>query len=270
MLRLAFFGSPDFALPSFRKLAADKRFALVLTATQPDRPSGRGLQLKPTAVKQAALSAQIPVLENIPSVADLQKAGVEKIAIAAYGRIIPAEIVNNWECVNLHPSLLPKYRGASPLQSALLNGDTETAVTTMLINEKMDAGDILRQEKIAIPENLGLAELETLCAERGADLLAETLLSDIQKIRRPQDETQATYCRKITSADLLIPPGESARQIHNRVRAVGACLTHRGKKVKILKTNWQNGQLEIITVQPEGKAPLAYADFKNGYGEIIL
>jgi methionyl-tRNA formyltransferase len=269
-MKLAFFGSPDFALSSFQKLLADKRFEIVLTATQSDKPSGRGLKLKPTAVKQAALDANIPVFENIPSEADLRNAGVEKIAVVAYGRLIPAEIVNNWECVNLHPSLLPKYRGASPMQSVLLNGETETAVTTMLINEKMDAGDILLQEKFFIDENLSLAELETLCAERGAELLIQTLQTDIQKIRRPQDDSKATYCSKLGSADMLMRPGDTALQIHNRVRAVGVCLVHCGKKVKILKTRLIGEQLEVITIQPEGKAPMAYADFKNGYGEINL
>jgi methionyl-tRNA formyltransferase len=270
MIRLAFLGSPDFALPSFQKILTDARFAIALTATQPDRPSGRGMKLTPTPVKQAALNAGIPVLENIPSVTELKNARVEKIAVVAYGRLIPREIALGWECVNLHPSLLPKYRGASPLQSALLNGESKTAVTTMLINEKMDAGDILLQEELDIPENMRLLELRDICAARGADLLARTLGADIQKLRRPQDEAAATYCRKITKEDSLIRPGEDKLAVHNRVRAVGGCLTHRGKRVKILETKYQAGVLEIIAVQPEGRAPMSYADFQNGYGEIIL
>ncbi|MDR2432097.1 MAG: methionyl-tRNA formyltransferase [Candidatus Margulisbacteria bacterium] len=270
MTRLAFFGSPDFALPSLQKILADERFAIALAVTQPDRPSGRGMRLKPTPIKQTALAAGVPVLENIPSAAELKKARVEKIAVVAYGRLIPAEITRGWECVNLHPSLLPKYRGASPLQSALLNGETKTAITTLLINEKMDAGDILLQEEIDIGENMRLAELQAVCAARGAALLRDTLLADAQKLRRPQDEAGATYCRKITGADSLIRPGEDKLAVHNRVRALGGRLTHRGKQVKILETKYQAGRLEIITVQPEGRAPLSYADFKNGYGEIIL
>lgn len=269
-MRLAFFGSPDFALPSFQKILADKNFTLELAATQPDRPAGRGLNLQPTALKKAALAAGLPVWEDIPSVADLQKAKIEKIAVVAYGRMIPDAIVKHYECINLHPSLLPQYRGPSPLQSALLNGDTETAVTTMLINEKMDAGDILLQENIAIEQNLDLAKLQSICAERGADLLIQTLCSDIQKLRKPQAEAQATYCRKINKTDLQIMPGESPWQIHNKVRAIGACLTHKGKRVKILATKYISDRLEIITVQPEGKAPMNYSDFVNGYGAIIL
>lgn len=267
-MKIAFFGSPDFALPSFQKLLS--QFEIVLAATQPDRPAGRGMKLKPTAIKQAALEIGLPVFESIPSAEDLRMAGVEKIAVVAYGRMIPAEIVNGWECINLHPSLLPKYRGPSPMQSALLNGDAETAVTTMLINEKMDAGDILLQEKIPVGENLNLAELEKLCAGRGAELLAKTLISDIQKIRQPQNETEAIYCRKITKEDALIMPGESLWQIHNKVRAIGAYLTYKEKRVRILATEYKNNCLQILTVQPEGKAPMAYADFKNGYGEIDL
>ncbi|MDR1997756.1 MAG: methionyl-tRNA formyltransferase [Candidatus Margulisbacteria bacterium] len=270
MTRLAFWGSPAFALPAFQKLLADKRFEIVLTATQPDRPAGRGLKMQPTVIKQAALAAGVPVLENIPSAADLRAAGVEKIVVVAYGRLIPAEITRGWKCVNLHPSLLPKYRGASPLQSALLNGDTETAVTTMLINSKMDAGDILLQEAIPIEQNMQLKDLSALCAARGADLLVQTLLADIQEIRRPQDEALATCCRKITGEDSWIAPGTSPLQIHNKVRAIGGCLTHRGKRVKILATRYADGVLELLTVQPEGKAPMTYASFRNGYGEIIL
>ena len=266
-MRLAFFGSPDFALPTLRKLVQDTRFSVQLVATQQDRPAGRGLSLMPTPVKQAALAAGLPVYEDIPAAGDLQ--GVEKIVVVAYGRKIPAEITARWPCINLHPSRLPQYRGPSPLQSALLNGDGQTAVTTLLINEKMDAGDILLQEDIAIGPNLQFSALRDICAARGAELIVKTLLSDTN-LRRPQDEAAATYCRKITREDSLIQPGENLWQIHNKVRAIGAFLTHRGKRVKILETNYQSDALEIITVQPEGRRPMKYTDFKHGYGEITL
>jgi len=263
-MRLAFFGSPEFAVPAFRRF--QEQIALVVT--QPDKPARRGLQLSPTPIKQLAAANKLPVLETLPRAADLK--GIDKIVVVAYGRLIPAEIVDRWECINLHPSLLPKYRGPAPLQTALLHGDTETGITTMLLNPEMDSGDILLQEKIAIAENMSLAELSAVCAERGAELLARTLLEDIQKIRRPQNAAEATYCRKISKEDCRILSGEDPRQIHNKVRAIGGYVLHKDKRVKILETRYTAAGLEIITVQPEGKPPMSYAAFRNGYGEIIL
>ncbi|GBR76041.1 methionyl-tRNA formyltransferase [Candidatus Termititenax persephonae] len=263
-MRLAFFGSPEFALPAFRKLQGQ----ITLVVTRPDQPARRGWRRQSTAVKKIALENGLPVLETIPCAADLK--AIDKIVVVAYGSLIPEEIVGQWECINLHPSLLPKYRGASPLQSALLNGETKTGVTTMLLNARMDAGDILLQEEIAIGENLNFAELQGVCAERGAELLWKTLAADVPKIRRPQDEKTATYCRKITKEDSLIVSGEDAWQVHNKVRAVGGYVFHKNKRVKILATRYTAAKLELVTVQPEGRQPMSYAAFRNGYGEIIL
>jgi methionyl-tRNA formyltransferase len=270
MIRLAFFGSPDFALPALQKLAADNRFQIVLVVTQPDKPAGRGQQKQMLPVKNAALDLWLPVLDRLPTAAELQKLDIAKIVVVAYGRLLPAELTDNWECVNLHPSLLPKYRGPSPLQTALWNGEKKTGVTTLLINSEMDAGDILLQEEIPIEQDMQISQLSALCAERGAALLAETLLQDIQQIRRPQEAGAATYCRKISKDDALIIEGETPWQIHNKVRALGGCALHKGKRVKILETRYTAAGLEIVTVQPEGRRPMTYADFCRGYGEIIL
>jgi methionyl-tRNA formyltransferase len=267
---LAFFGSPDFALPALQNLAADKRFQIILVVTQPDKPAGRGQQKQMLPVKNAALDLRLPVLDRLPNATELQKLDIAKIVVVAYGRLLPAELTGNWECINLHPSLLPKYRGPSPMQTALWNGEEKTGVTTMLINSEMDAGDILLQEEIPITPNMQIRQLSTLCAERGAALLVETLLQDIQQIRKPQDTQAATYCRKISKDDALIIEGEKPRQIHNKVRAFGGYVLHKGKRVKILETRYTAVGLEIVTVQPEGKQPMAYADFCRGYGEIIL
>ncbi|MDR1323466.1 MAG: methionyl-tRNA formyltransferase, partial [Candidatus Margulisbacteria bacterium] len=236
MIRLAFFGSPDFALPALRKLAADERFQIVLVVTQPDKPAGRGQQRQMLPVKNAALDLRLPVLDRQPTAAELQKLDIAKIVVVAYGRILPAELTDNWECINLHPSLLPKYRGPAPLQTVLWNDEEETGITTMLLNSEMDAGDILLQEKISVGPNMSIRQLSALCAEHGADLLTETLLQDIQQLRRPQNPEAATYCRKISKADTLIAQGETPRQIHNKVRAFGGYVLHKGKRVKILET----------------------------------
>ncbi|MDR1452688.1 MAG: methionyl-tRNA formyltransferase [Candidatus Margulisbacteria bacterium] len=270
MIRLAFFGSPNFALPALRGLAADERFQIVLVITQPDKPAGRGQQKQLLPVKNMALDLRLPVLDRLPAAAELQKLDIAKIVVVAYGRLLPAELTDNWECVNLHPSLLPRYRGPSPIQTALWRGEEKTGVTTMLINAEMDAGDILLQEEISIEQNMHIRQLNALCAERGAALLAETLLQDLQRIRRPQDAKAATYCRKITKEDALIIEGETPLQIHNKVRALGGFTLHKGRRVKILETRYTAAGLEIVTIQPEGRPPMAYADFCRGYGEIIL
>ena len=263
-MRLAFFGSPDFAVPAFRRLQEQ----IVLAVTRPDKQARRGLQLQPTPIKKIALDNGLPVLEKIPNAAELK--GIDKIIVVAYGCLIPDEIVNNWECINLHPSLLPKYRGPSPMQSALLNGDAQTGITTMLLNSEMDTGDILLQEKIDIEANMNLADLSKTCAERGAELLVRTLAEDIQKIRNPQNDSEVSYCRKITKEDSRISAGEDHLQIHNKVRAVGGYIMHKNKRVKILETRYTSAGLEIVTVQPEGKQPMPYSAFTNGYGEVIL
>jgi methionyl-tRNA formyltransferase len=270
MIRLAFFGSPDFALPALRRLAADERFQIILVVTQPDKPAGRGQRKQMLPVKNAALDLRLPVLDRLPTAAELQKLNLAKIVVVAYGRLLPAELTDNWECVNLHPSLLPKYRGPSPMQTVLWNGEEKTGVTTMLLNSEMDAGDILLQEEISVEPNLNIQQLSVLCAARGADLLSETLLRDIQQLRKPQDAGAATYCRKINKEDTLIAKGETPWQIHNKVRAFGGYVLHKGKRVKILETRYSAAGLEIVTVQPAGKRPMTHADFCRGYGEIIL
>ncbi len=275
-MKLAFFGSAEFSLPTLKLLCASTEFEVCLVITKPDQPAGRGLKLTPTPVKKFALEQGLTVLDKIPEAAKLKELAIEKIVVVAYGLFIPAEIFNNWPCINLHPSLLPKYRGASPLQSALLNGETKSGISTMFVAEKMDAGDILLQQEIEIPLDLDIQNFHDLCAEKGAELVKKTLLSDLEKIRKKQEENQATFCKKIEKDDRQIFPGEDPLTIHNKVRAItGFIELANGKRVKILKTNLIPGkahkyELEIITVQPEGKPPMPYSEYLKGHAKINL
>lgn len=267
-MNIAFFGSPEFAVPTLELLAAQPDITITLVVTQPDKPAGRGMQLTPTPVKPCALARKCTVIERLPTTAELQS--VEKIVVVAYGKFIPPEIVHGWPCINLHPSLLPKYRGPSPMQTALLNGDAETGITTMLLGEGMDDGDILLQEKFVLEVNTTISELHDRCARDGAALILQTLRSDLAAIRRPQDHSRAVICKKIKNEDSAIQPTDTPFMIHNKVRSITAYTIHNGLRVKILKTRWEKNQLTLETVQPEGKKPMAYAEFVRGYGPLAL
>jgi len=208
----------------------------------------------------------------MPTVDELVALQVEKIVVVAYGLFIPAEIFTKWPCVNLHPSLLPKYRGPSPLQSALLHGDSITGITTMLISQEMDAGDILLQQEINISINMDINELHDVCARLGAELIWETLQKELVKIGRKQDEAAAVICKKITDNDSRLTPGMEKIKIHNIVRSIGGYIVlPNGKRVKIIKTKDEpNGQLEILIVQPEGKPKMSYTEYLKGNPEINL
>ena len=271
MQKIVFFGSAEFSIPTLEILNNNPDIEIILVVTKPDKPAGRGMQLNPTPVKTKALELNLPVMETMPTKNELESKQINLLVVVAYGLFIPAELFENWHCVNLHPSLLPKYRGPSPLQTALLNGDSNTGVTTMLISQEMDAGDILMQEEIKIDINMNIQQLHDICAQTGAKLIEKTLLSDIEKIRQKQDDLQAIICKKIQKDDRKITPGEDPWQIHNKVRAIsGFVELQKGTRVKILKTTFADGNLTIEIVQPEGKPKMSYTEYLKGHKEIIL
>ncbi len=266
-MKVVFFGTPQFAVPTLKKLISEK-FEVVAVVTMPDRPAHRGQKDQPSPVKVVAEQNKIPVYYEIPSVDQLKKWGTEKIVVIAYGKMIPEVIYKNWHSLNVHPSKLPQYRGPSPLQSALLNGDAQTAVTIMLIDQEMDAGDIVYQEEINIDQNENLQSLHDRTAEIGASLMVNALRADLEKIRKAQDHSKATKCKKIKKEDSQINWNEAPQKIHNVVRAIGGFTMKDGKRVKILKTQMREGKLEILEVQPEGKQKMNYADYVRGYGAL--
>lgn len=243
--RLIFLGTPEFACPSL-KLLLDEGENIVSVYTQPDRPKGRGKKPAPPPVKTLALSYGLPVFQP-PSLKDLKvhsELAAQKpdlFIVVAYGLILPQAVLDipAWGSINLHASLLPKYRGAAPIPWAILMGEKETGVTTMRLDAGMDTGDILLQEKEPIGEEDTAQTLHDRLSQKGAFLLLETLrrLREGTVVPRPQDPSLAVYAPPLTKADGEIPWDLSAEEIERRIRAFipwpGAYTFYQGKRLLI-------------------------------------
>lgn len=245
-LRIVFCGTPEFAVPSLRHLHALPEFQIAGVVTQPDRPRGRGQQLGISAVKATALELKLDVYqpEKIKSNEALeyfQKLAPDAVVIIAYGQIIPQRLIDiprlGW--INLHASLLPKYRGAAPINWAILEGETRTGVTTMKIDAGLDTGPIFEHELLEIGSDETAPQLAKRLAEAGAPLVAETLnmleAGEITPI--PQDNSQASYAPPLRKEDGHIDWQLSAQYIYNKIRGLdpwpGAFTTFRGKTCRI-------------------------------------
>jgi methionyl-tRNA formyltransferase len=227
-MKLVFCGTPEFAVPSLQALV-DTGHEVALVLTQPDRPAGRKMELQVPAVKQLALALGLPVMqpEKLKTNAELRERmeaiAPDAIIVVAYGRIIPDWMLAlpRLGCINVHGSLLPKYRGAAPIQWAVANGETETGVTTMLLNAGLDTGDTLLFHSIQVSGSTTCAELYPQLSQVGAKLLVETLsgLEDGTIQPRPQDHDSAILAPILTRADGRLLPGRyTARQAYNRWR----------------------------------------------------
>ncbi|NOR21252.1 MAG: methionyl-tRNA formyltransferase [Candidatus Aminicenantes bacterium] len=225
-MKIVFFGSPVLALPSLKKLL-ETDHSIDLIITQPDRPSGRGKKLMPCPVKKTALDLNIPYYQPLKIRKD--EIALDKIkeiepdlnVVVAYGQIIPSSIIYlpRYNSLNVHFSLLPKYRGASPVQKALLDGEAKTGITIFELNEKMDEGDILVQEEVNVFPDENAADLEARLAQKGADLLIKAI-AQIDKLKhRKQDHSQATYAPKIMKEDGKIDWTKNSLYIERQVRA---------------------------------------------------
>ncbi|MDH4197798.1 MAG: methionyl-tRNA formyltransferase [Candidatus Aminicenantes bacterium] len=243
-MRVVFFGSPAPAIPAFEALLKAGH-DVPLVVTQPDRPAGRGRRLTPCAVKRFARARGLPTIEPERIRKDenvlgrLRAANPDLQVVVAYGQIMPGPVIYlpPLHTINVHFSLLPRYRGSSPVEWAILNGETRTGVTVFELNEKMDEGDVYTWEETAIGPDETAAELEGRLAEIGADLLVRTLprLRDLPRL--PQDHTRATYARKITKEDGLLVWADEATVIDRKVRAFhpwpSAFTFQRGKRLII-------------------------------------
>jgi len=243
--RILFMGTPDFAVPSLQMLV-EKAYPIVGVVTQPDRPKGRKQVLTPPPVKTTALSYGIPVfqpekLRDPAALEEILALKPELVVTAAYGQLLPSALLEapRWGCINVHASLLPKYRGGAPIHHALINGEKETGVTIMYMVERLDAGDILSQRAIPIEETDHVGSLHDKLSRLGAELLAETipalLAGEIQPV--PQDESLVTYAPNIRREDERIDWSQPACAIFNRVRGLHpwpvAFTTWQGKPLKI-------------------------------------
>jgi len=226
-MRILFCGTPHFAVPTFIHLLAQPDIEIAAVVTQPDRPRGRGGQISASAVKDAAIAANVPVHQpekiRSPEARDLlAKLAPDCIVIIAYGQIIPASLLTipklGW--INLHASLLPKYRGAAPINWAIANGETQTGLTTMRIDAGMDTGNILLQEELDIAPEETAPELAASMAEAGAPLMLDTLrrIAAGNLASRPQNNAEATYAPLLKKEDGRINWNRPAQEIYNRMR----------------------------------------------------
>jgi len=297
---LVFCGTPRFAVPTLEGLAT-AGFRLQLVVTQPDRPKGRGLELVASPVKQSALALNLPVTQperiknNEEFRQQLTALKPDAIIVVGYGRIIPQWMLDlpRLGNINLHASLLPKYRGAAPIQWAIANGETVTGVTTMRIDAGLDTGDILLQRELAIGSDDTSEILAPRLASTGADLMVETLRGlEAGTIRpKPQDNAQASLAPILKKEDGLIDFSRAANEILNRLRGFqpwpGAYTSFRGKNLQILKAQaadesadpaqlkvlgdrliagcGQGTSLELREIQLEGKKRTTARDFLHGY-----
>lgn len=254
-MRVVFMGTPDIAATCLKKILADG-FQVVGVYTQPDRPKGRGMKLVASPVKLVAQEAGIPVFqpenfreeETVQQLRDLQP---DVCAVVAYGRILPQKVLDvpTLGCINIHASVLPKYRGSAPYQWAVLDGLTETGVTAMYLVREMDAGDIIDVSKTPIGENETAGELLDRLAVLGAELLSKTLgrLASGQQIPRiPQDESQVSFAPMLDKAMCPIDWNRTAQQIHNQVRGLHpwpvATMELNGTQFKVHETRVVEGQ----------------------------
>jgi methionyl-tRNA formyltransferase len=260
MLRVAFAGTPEFAVPALRALAGSAH-TLVGVLTQPDRPAGRGRELKKSPVKQLALElglplAQPPQLKSAQERAPLVQWASDVLIVVAYGLLLPpaALIIPRLGCLNIHASLLPRWRGAAPVQRAILAGDSATGVTIMQLDEGLDTGPMLAQHRVMISADIDAAQLQAQLAEVGAALLLETLdaLEAGRARAQPQPGEGATYAAKIDKREARIDWTASASAIERQVRAFNPW--------PVAETIWRDQRLrlwEARVVQPRVPALLA-------------
>ena len=274
-MRIIFMGSAELACPCLDRLLANPADQVVGVVTQPDRPKGRSLQMTPCAVRAHVAARGIPILTpdnvNAPdSVAALQALAPDLIVVVAYGQFLKADILDlpSRGCINVHASLLPKYRGAAPIQWAVANGETETGMTTMFVNIRMDAGDIIDQLAEPIRPEDTAGSLHDRLAQCGADLLARTIemLRQGSIRRQPQDEAKATFAPRIKKADGRIDWRLPAALIHNRVRGFNPwpgcfCELAPVGVVRVLKTRVETGRSEAVgtVLDAAGEGPLIQA-----------
>ncbi|NQN75471.1 methionyl-tRNA formyltransferase [Streptococcus suis] len=303
MTKLIFMGTPAFSATVLKGLLADDQYEILAVVTQPDRAVGRKKVIQMTPVKEVALEHHLPVfqpekLSGSQEMADLMNLGADGIVTAAFGQFLPTKLLNSVDfAVNVHASLLPKYRGGAPIHYALINGDERAGVTIMEMVKEMDAGDMISSDSIAIEESDNVGTLFEKLAVVGRDLLLQTLPAYIAGDLKPvaQNPEQVTFSPNIQPEEEVLDWNKTARQLFNQIRGmyplpvahtywqgerfkiqeaveaegegpVGRVIA-RSKKELIIATG--QGALSLKTVQPAGKPKMTVADFLNGAGRDI-
>lgn len=300
MIKVIFFGTPDIGLKSLEYLYNSKEIDVLAVVTQPDRPAGRGHKMQMPPVKKFALEHNLPVFQpksirKEPEIQnELKKLEPDFFVTFAFGQILSQEVLDipKFETINLHASLLPKYRGANPIQRAIINGDKETGICTMITELGLDCGDICRKLVIPISMTMNCEELWNEIAEKSPQIIKETLTGLYNKTLTPVKQCENGVCTacKLTKEECLIDWSKSNEEIHNLVRGIcrspGAYFMHNGKIIKVIETmpaegsgiegeivsadktgiyaGCGKGVLKIIRVKPEGKGEMSAKDWYNG------
>lgn len=299
-MKIVFMGTPDFAVPCLRTLA-ESGHEVTAVFTQPDKPKGRGYKLIPTPVKEAALEYGLPVYQPLSlrkgddaaeAMRVLTEIAPELIVVTAYGQILPKEVLElpKYGCINIHASLLPKYRGAAPINWVLLNGEKETGVTSMQMSEGLDTGDMLIKRSTEIGENETYEELYARLSAMGGEVLADTIAALENGELKPevQDDSLSCYSPMIRKEMSALDFSKTAAEVHNTIRGVTGFTLLEGKRLKIFRSelsdktfpNAANGEIVdtkrfavkcgdgravvFLEVQPEGKKRMKTEDFLRG------
>ncbi|EHN12145.1 Methionyl-tRNA formyltransferase [Patulibacter medicamentivorans] len=272
--RTVLLGTSWFAADLLRLLAAAGH-APALVVTRPDRPAGRGRKLTPPPVAEAARELGIPLFQpdriDEPAFARIAEARPDAVLVCAYGAIIREPLLSAFPMLNVHPSLLPRWRGAAPVERAIMAGDRETGVSIMGVVEELDAGPVYLQETEPIAPDDSYGTLAPRLVELSAKLLVRALEAGPATLpATPQPDDGVTYAEKIAAADRDLDPAAPARVRHDHVRALAPHIGARlplpdGSKLGVLRTRIdEDGELELLEVQPPGGRPMAYADYLRG------
>ena len=292
-MKIIFMGTPDYAEAILQNIIDSDGMEVVAVYTQPDKPVGRKKVMTPPVVKTLALKNSIDVyqpnkLRDDEVVEELLKIECDYIVVAAYGQILPKSILNHAPCINLHASILPQYRGASPIQQSLLNGDTKTGVTAMLMDVGLDTGDILKIDEIEIDKNMVVGELFDKLTDVASSLTIDVLKNFTDFKPMQQDNKQSTHCAKISKKDGLVV-FDDAVTLFNKYRAYtpwpGIYLesglklkkislgnlkssVKAGQIISVEKDNIEvacnNGSIKIYSVQPQSKKEMSVISYING------
>jgi len=264
-MRLAFLGTPPAAVPPLRALVAEGHDVRIVV-TQPDKKRGRGSALVPSPVKEAAVELGIPVVHQVDAVLDTD---AELGVVVAFGKLIKAHVLERLPMVNLHFSLLPRWRGAAPVERAILAGDTETGVCLMALDVGLDTGGVYACERLAVGPEETADELRARLVDFGTRLLVERLRDGLgEAVPQVGEET---YAAKLEPEEMEIDWSRPADEVHRLIRLGRAWTTFRGKRLRVLRATldagakgFPYGGLVITEVQPEGKGPMAAAAWANG------
>ncbi len=299
-IKVVFFGTPKIALKSLEYLIKSKNIDVVAVVTQPDKPSGRGYKLTMSPIKKCAIENNLPVFQpksirKEPEIQEaLKKLEPDFFVTFAFGQILSQEVLDipKYETINLHASLLPKYRGANPLQRAIIDGEKQTGICTMITELGLDCGDICLKEPIKISDTLNCVQLFDIVADKSPEMIEKTLIGLIEHTIQPEKQCENGVCmaNKLTKEECKIDWSKSARDIHNLVRGIYCCpsayFNFNDKIIKVLETKVLNGKgkegeflniskegievacgegsLLLKRVKPEGKGEMPAKDWYNG------